>query len=485
MREAADLRDDGAQGRMLGAIASWQLDAERDDAARYYLDPPGLAAVAEGEVALILGARGAGKTALAERFLAQETDARVATRLALKDAVAAALRRQGAGGERTADGEGAARLVILIAAFEAMIDRRLVRGSAIRTLAKLFALDVGPRVEATLPQIVNRNIVIEIFGSRPGEGERAPLMEGLERLEAALAPVLAGRRVFVFVDEAAEERDERGALDPLKVDVLADLLHAAATLPPADRGAPVAPVILARPEVFARLPESERRGWAERRLDLRWTEETLMRAAGFRAARAASADFTEAEINAPAFLRRVYRGAARMMADEDPRRESVWPYIWRRTRATPRDMVHHMKVSAAAARAAKRDDVDARALAHAARAHALYMRRAMADDLAVDFADPDAMLGALGALGARTGDFVRLQAALETALREAGQADVTHEVARAIERLFAVSALGVATHDGRRAVEAYRCTDPALEIDPRDPIVAHPALADALGLRDR
>jgi hypothetical protein len=467
---------------MLEVVATWELDAELDQLDRYFRRHPAVDAVRAGGAQVLLGGRGAGKTALARHLVATSDPVFPAARIGLRDAFMAAVRRLKH--LEPKEGEATARYLVLLGAFQALIAENLLQGSDIRELARGFAARLDPRLEDALPLAFNRSLVFEIFGA-PGaarEARNSPA-QAVAMVEARIVKALEGRKALVLFDEAAERVADAGAMDALRDDALIILLAAADRLSQSPAGAVIAPVLMARPELFERLPEDARYPWRDRTSDLAWTRERLLDLCGFRVARAADARVGESEAQPGQALKRMFASARAVMdAERTPKAAGWWNYVWRRCRARPRDAVHFLRAAARAANYAGRSDVDAAALAEAERQQSAYLRRELADELRADIADIDEVLDGLVELDRREMSAHDLVAALENVLARLEGAEAISGARRVIERLFAVSAVGLVAHEGKRRREVFRFLDPDLELDYSAAVVFHPGLARAMEL---
>ncbi len=467
---------------MLEVVATWELDAELDLPERYFRRHPAEDALRGGGAQVLLGGRGAGKTMLARRLVAAENPLIPASRVALRDAFMAAVRRIKTLEPKEAD--ATARYLILLGAFQALIEENLLQGSDIRELARGFAAKLDPRLEDALPLAFNRTLVFEIFGA-PGAGRaaRASAGQAVAMVESRIAKVLEGRKALVLFDEAAERVADAGALDALRDDALTILLAAADRLSRSPAGAVIAPVLMVRPDLFERLPEHARYPWAERTCDLTWTPERLRDMCGHRVARATDPKIADADIHADVVLKKMFRSARDVMDKERASRFSgYWNFVWRRTRARPRDAVHFLRAAARAAGYAGRDDIDAAALAEADRQQSAYLRRELTDELRADIADIDDVLSGLVELDRREMTAQQLMAALEGVLTRIEGSEAISGARRVIERLFAVSAIGNVADDGRKRREIFKFLEPAAEFDYGGAVVFHPGLARSMEL---
>lgn len=465
---------------MLDEIAQWPLDAESDSLGRYFRPPEGVDAVDAGERPLVTGAPGAGKSAVLAYIAERAGPHRPTSLIAIRDAVVTAMPR----GEDAGDAvraQAMARYVILMAVLDALITERRLEGAAIRDIARAFALDVGERLERALAGVFGSAFIFEVFGANPAPaGGRADLLEGIGAVEAMIADLLDDRPVYVLIDESQERRGGEGVLDALRGDALGAFLCAIEALE-ARVGPSLRPVIAARRSVFDCVEPVARGRWAGRSLDLSWSSDTLMAMAAFRVARAASAAFQEGEFTPPSVLRRVYRAAERRMSGASPLGRDVWPYIWRRTRGRPRDMIHFLAASARAALVAGKDEVDARTLAVAEAEHAAFMRATVADELLGEWPDAESLLEALGGLAGEELDGVALRDGLEQRMIALGEPEPIDATRRFVDRLYAVSAIGNASHEGRAEIaDGFIHIAPAQGFDYGERVVVHPALRQAL-----
>lgn len=459
---------------MLDAIAEWSLSAEDDDRVRYHRPHPrARALLATSNV--ILAPRGGGKTALAlhaERVA--DVDA-PATRVAIDAEIAAAFTSLADPVERAAVGE----VFVLFGAFQALAAQGGLTGGDIRAIAPRFAARYPHRIAAAFTRLFDHGLVFEALERAPAAFAGRPVADALPEARAALQPYLSARTPIVMIDEPATQPGAVDDLDALRgaaLRVISDAARAATT-----DGVRV--VILARPEVWARASGAAQDGV----VTLDWSETDLMDVAAFRAARAASPDFAMSEVNAPSVLRRVFAGAARRMTASDWRRDGPWPYVWRRTRARPGDMVHFLRAAARAALRVGRDAVDPSALEAAEAAHAVFLRRAVAAELRGDIPEIDDVLAGIAMMPERGSSVADFVGAIETALSRLEATEATAGARRVMDRLFAASAIGQAAapangRGGQGPREVYRAADPNATLTLADRIVIHPALAHALGL---
>lgn len=462
-----------AEKSMLEQIAAWPLDAEDDNIGRYHLPAPAASRIAQGEASLVLGPPGAGKTALATYLARAGGYGGLAKTIALTEALTGALRGQHGPSSAGAD---AAELLIFLAAFEALVDSRVLQGSAIRDLAPLLALDIPPRTLAALPLAFTPSIIEEVFGHPDAPRPRAALNDGLPRARVGLARLLGERAVLVLIDEAPTRAGARRTIDALRVDVLADFLGAMETIARVGPAA-VRPVMFTREGLFGALEGEVAQTWRPRRLDLAWSEEELFQVAAFRCARAASAEFAEGEFQPGSVLRRVFQAASRDMGEGAGRREGPWHHIWRRTRARPRDAIHYLRAAARAALETGADSVNAHALRRAEAMHAAYLHASVIEELSADFPDVEAALDALAEIGAGPVDPGTLNQAMEAALARRAEGEATAGARRAIELLFAASAIGnVVEEGGRKTRSVFRHLAPEAQISWADPFQVHPGL---------
>jgi hypothetical protein len=450
---------------MLDVIAAWELDAALEDPQRI-LRTPAIARIATGEAAVVVGARGAGKTAASRVIVAESARDRPVARIGLKDAFLVAIRPLAAGDER-ARASASARYMMLLAALEAMLSEKLLHGSHIRELARCFAVVLEPRLEEALPLAFSRALLHEVFGDSAAPAARGDLVARIQTLELAVAAVLGPARALVLFDETADRSVVAGALDPLRVDALKVLLAGVADLAKGPARERVAPVVFTRPGLYARLPDADRAIWDRRRFDFAWTSRDLKAAMGHRLARAADRE-APAKAAAPA-LQAFLAGVP-------------WRDLWTLTRARPRDAVFLLRAAARNARHLESEVVDAESLAWGRKTYANHLRQDMADEIRDAAPEVDEVLAALARHGKAVMSAEELVEVIERALLEAGSPEAVAASRSAIERFYEASAIGNLVGQGRSARALFVHDDPDAGLDYTAPIVIHPGLASALEL---
>jgi hypothetical protein len=451
---------------MLEVIAAWELDAALEDPQRTLMRTEAIAHIATGDAAVVVGPRGAGKTAASRVIVADSAPDRPTARIGLKDAFLVALRPL-AGGEARERASASARYMMLLAALEAMLSEKLLHGSHIRELARCFAVVLEPRLEEALPLAFSRALLHEVFGDRAAPAARGDLVARIRTLELAVAQVLGSARALVLFDETADRSVVAGAFDPLRVDALRVLLAGVADLAQGPAHARVAPVVFARPGLYARMPDAERAVWDRRRFDLTWSAREMKEVMGRRLARAADPDATPRASSAA--LQSFLRGGP-------------WREIWELTRARPRDAVFLLRAAARNARHRELDDIDAEALVWGRKTYTNHLRQDMADEIRDIVPDVDELLAGIARHGKTRMSAQELVEVIERALVEADSPEAVAASRGAIERFFEASAIGNVVGAGRGARARYIHDDPDAKFDYTAPVVIHPGLATALEL---
>jgi len=464
---------------MLDAIAAWELDAGLEPPERYYLRTGVIDRIESGSVSVVIGARGSGKTAATRHMTANGTALRPTARIGLKDAFMAALRPLASPAART-QASATARYLILLGAFEAIMEEKFLVGSQIRELAQEFAVTLDPQVAQALPLIFNRTVLYEVFGESREIASDTPVPDVRARigpLEVAVARALGERQVFVLFDEAVDRSIIAGAFDALRVDALSVLLGGVFDLASGPAGAVVCPVVFTRPGLFNRLSAPERERWNHRRLDISWSSQELREISGFRVAR--SADAFAANIHPEAALRRAFKDAVRGVETRDG---AVWSFIWPRTRARPRDAVFFIRAAARNARHRGLDHFDPKTLIQAEKTYSAFLLQDMADEIRDVAPDVEDVLAAISRHGKRRMSATELIDVIESALAEAEFAEGVAGARGTIERLFEASAIGNWVGDGRGAHTRFSYDDPSAGLDYGAPVAIHPGLVIALDL---
>lgn len=462
---------------MLDALAAWELDAALEAPQRYLLRTPAIAQIAAGEASVVVGARGAGKTAASRLIVAESSPEHPAARVALKDVFLAALRPLASIDQR-ARASATARYIMLLTALEAMLQEQLLRGSEIRVLAREFAVSFDPTLDEALPLIFSKTLLYEVFGD-PGApvSRRGDVIDRIPALEAAIARALGRRRALVMFDEAADRSVVAGALDPLRVAALLTLLAGVGDLMEGPAGGAVIPVVFTRPGLFARLPLRERESWNGRRLDLTWTSRELRAAAAHRIARAA--DPKAPPKSAPAVFQRFLTEASQGLW---PSGDAAWDVIWTRSRARPRDMVFFLRAIARNVRHRVRHGVDAESFLQAEKTYAAFLRQDMADEIRDVAPDIEDLLDGIARHRKARLSAPELVEVIEEALAGAHSAEAIAGARGTIERFFEASAIGNLVSEGRGVYTRFVHDDPEATFDYEAPVVIHPGLASALDL---
>jgi hypothetical protein len=461
---------------MLDAIAAWELDAALEAPQRYLLRTAAIDAVANGRASVVVGARGAGKTAATRAVVADSSRERPAARIGMKDAFLAALRPLAAP-EQQPLASAFARYLMLLTALEAMMAEKLLHGSAIRELAREFAVTLEPSLAEALPLAYSKALLYEVFGDRAAPAPtRGTVVERIPALEAAAATALKDARALVLFDEAVDRSVVAGALDALRVDALRTLLLGVADLARGPARERVVPVVFTRPGLFARLHRHEQEFWAGRRLDLTWTSRELKAAAGWRLARA---------VDPEAPPKAASHALARFLADAGKGawgEDAGWDLVWSLSRARPRDMVFFLRAAARNCRHRGVDAVDAQALQQARKTYAAYLRQDMADEIRDAAPDVEELMDAIARHGKQRLSAPELVEVLERVLDSHG-IEATAGSQDAIERFFEASAIGNFVREGRGGGhDVFVHDDPDARLDYTAPLVIHPGLASALDL---
>jgi hypothetical protein len=462
---------------MLDVVAAWELDAALEAPQRQVLRSKAIARIEAGEASVVVGPRGAGKTAASRFILAESAGRRPAARIAMKDAFMAALRPL-ADPRQNERASASARYLMLLAAFEAAVSEQLLEGGQIRALASEFAVALEPGLADALPLAFNKAVLYEIFGGSDAiEVKRGELVSRIMTLEHEMANALGGHQAMVLFDETADRSVVAGALDDLRLDALSVLLRGVGDLirgPTRDR---IAPVIFTRPGLFARLPQAERQRWRKRTLELAWSSRELQTLAGYRLARAA--DRNAASKAADGAFQAFFSEASRAFGGGA---SAVWRFIWPRTRARPRDVVFFIRAAARNARHRALDHVDAEALLQAEKTYSAYLLQDMADEIRDVAPEVDDVMAALARHGKMRMSAPELVDVIERALGDPGSVEAVAPARVAIERLFAASAIGNWTGHGRNGRARFIYDDPAATLDTAEPVMIHPGLAEALDL---
>jgi hypothetical protein len=451
---------------MLDVIAAWELDAALEDPQRTLMRTAAIARIATGEASVVVGARGAGKTAASRVIVAESSRARPVARIGLKDAFLVALRSLAASDER-ARASASARYLMLLAALDAMLAEKLLRGSHIRELARCFAVVLEPRLEEALPLAFSKALLHEVFGDRAAPAAKGDLGARIATLELAMAKVLGSARALVLFDETADRSVVAGALDPLRVDALKVLLTGVGDLAKGPAHARVAPVVFTRPGLYARLPDQERAIWDRRRFDLGWTSRELKAAMGHRLARAVD-DESPAKAAVPAIQAFLF--------------DTAWSEVWALTRARARDAVFLLRAAARNARHRECDDADPEALRWGRKTYANYLRQDMADEIRDAAPDVEEVLAGLARHGKARMSAQELVEVIERALVEADSPEAVAASRGAMDRFFEASAIGNVVGVGRNERTRFIHDDPDSTLDYTAPVVIHPGLASALDL---
>lgn len=461
---------------MLDAIAAWELDAALEAPQRYLLRTAAIDAVASGRASVVVGARGAGKTAASRAVVADSSRERPAARIGLKDAFLAALRPLSAP-EQQPLASAFARYLMLLAALEAMVSEKLLAGSEIRELAREFAVTLEPSLAEALPLAYSKALLYEVFGDRAAPAPtHGPLIDRIGVLEAAAAKALKDARAIVLFDEAVDRSVVAGAFDALRVDALRVLMLGVADLASGPARERVMPVVFTRPGLFARLPRHEQDFWAGRRLDLTWTSRDLKAAAGWRLARAADPE-AGPKAASQALSRFLSAGGRGLWPSE----EAGWDLLWSLSRARPRDMVFYLRAAARNCRHRGVSIVDAEALQQARKTYAAYLRQDMADEIRDAAPDVEELMDAIARHGKRRLSAPELVEVIERVLDSQGVEAVAGSQG-ALERFFEASAIGNWVGEGRAGHRVFVHDDPAARLDYNAPVVIHPGLASALEL---
>jgi hypothetical protein len=461
---------------MLEAIAAWELDAALESPQRYMLRTDAIARVAAGDASVVIGARGAGKTAASRLIVAQSSPDRPAARIALRDAFLAAMRPI-ADIESRARASASARYLMLLAAFEALLAEQILQGSEIRGLARELAVGLDPPIREALPHAFSKGLLFEIFGE--GAQLKGDVESRILSLEHAVANALGRRRALVLFDETADSSVVAGAFDPLRVDALRILLKGARDLETGPTGGRLSPVVFTRPGLYARVPEQERAEWRGRTLNLVWTSRELRAVTAHRLARSrpASAGGSSDGLALQRFLTDAGRGPP--MAEPPS-----WSTIWTRTRARPRDMVFLIRAIVRNARHRGLRRIDGEALRLGEMTYAAWLRQDIADEIRDVAPDVDDLLAAIARLGKRRLSAQELADVIERTLTASHAVEEAVAGARAaMERFFEASAIGNwRPEGGRGGRDVFVHDDPEATLDYHAPVAIHPGLASALGL---
>jgi hypothetical protein len=463
----------------LDAIAAWEIDAALEPPGRAFVETRAIEAIADGGPRLVVGPRGAGKTAASRLITTISAGDRRAARLGLKDAFIAALRPLAAP-DMAARASASARYLILLTAFETLMEEQLLGGAEIRDLAQRFSVGLDPDLAAALELVFNRSILYEVFGEAgplaPARGDVADEIAGLEE---AMARVLDGRCALVLLDEAVDRSIVARALDDLRVKAFQVLLRGAADLAKGAAGGAIAPVVFTRPGVFARLPEADRLAWANKRFDLIWTPRELRDVLDYRVAVAIPRKLGASPERPAGAFERLFAQAVREVAG---RGCAPLDLVWPLTRARPRDAVFFVRAAARNARHRGAETIDAEALMQAEKTYSAFLLADMTDEIRDVAPDIDVVMRALAGSGQRemsAQDFVDL---IERALAAANTDEGVAGARTMIECCYESSVIGNVVGEGRNAQGVYAHSAPGAALDYNRPVIVHPGLTSALDL---
>ena len=452
---------------MLEAIAAWPMSAEDDGQSHAFWAHPIEERILGGEIDLVTGARGAGRSVLAERLLEACCADRPMARISPVTALIAAR------AETSVDGRDVfARYVLMLGVFAALVDVGVIDGETVGDLARRLSHPQPSRLHgdlhAALPEGVSGAFTFD------GAIEAGSLLERLPAMEAALALHVAGRKVLVVVEEAPVSA---GLNDELEARALTRLLSAGQRLTTKGGGS-VRTIAITRNAVRDRLPRETRKAWDVRSADLAWSSTDLLNAMGLRVAHAASADFTFDEIDPAAMVRRVFRGAKRRMGERYLGGDSVWDYIWRRTRGRPREAAHFIAAGARAAIERGIDAVDEPALAAVEVVHAAYMRRVVVREFPHEAdAVREVMMRLPQVVGPAHCPVAPVSEVVERALSSASGDHAVFDAKAMIEQLFDASVIGNVQGEAPKARAVFKHLEPDASLEWGEPIRLHDALS--------
>jgi hypothetical protein len=318
----------------LTQIAGWPVDAASDDATRYFFITHEAQRILRGERCLVVGGKGAGKTALS-RFLESCSDENaVYIRLERSDYTFARFI------ERAGDGPAAIehylsmwRHFILTRTHQEMANASLDEDSPFKTRCKVLAYDVIASLRK-MKFISSR--LGDDFDEMPPPGSRRAEQE-MKRLKSHITRSAGTKRFFIIFDEL----DEVFANSSQKAyfDCMTGLIAAAEVFVRQQAG-PIKPIILLRDDIYDCIPAGRKGKWTDIKIDLQWDQQTIQKLLAFRIARAFDKHIDRIQPDFQTEWRRMFTSGKITVGS---RMVDKFDFIAERTLERPRDYICFIK----------------------------------------------------------------------------------------------------------------------------------------------
>ncbi|MBP3044832.1 hypothetical protein KKR91_01420 [Arthrobacter jiangjiafuii] len=458
--------------RPLDRVDFGRIDAEKDDKLLDYFITVGTAGKALQGKYLVLGRKGAGKSALF-RYVASNAN-RTVVELDLKDYVFKAHRAlRDEGVEASFAYTESWRFAFVIAMFSQSYPSMpfLLRWKGKRLLRKLGTGPDKAPIRAILGWLSRvRNItlpsvggVLDLGGYSVDSKEMKPFeastRELVNQLQDLLASAVKLRPITVLVDRLDDAWD--GSEDSLKL--IGGAARAARQLADDLKQSGAAPaIVFLRTDLWERLKFNDKNKFMQDTVTLDWDNEALAQVIEERIHK--TADLPEGQ------------GWETIFTTERMRQgTSAQNYMLKRVMGRPRDVVAFAVFALEVAIANGHERIEKSDIYDAEARYSEHILDELRDEISEHVEDMEAVVNAMKALERRK---VALDAWNAAALSSGIASDNIHRVR---ELLFEASAIGVLRANQKTA---YRYNDRSLKIDETGDISVHPALLKELGIID-
>jgi hypothetical protein len=469
----------------LEEIANWRLEAKEEDTARYFFSPPGLERMHTGLASIILGRKGAGKTAVAEHINGLQGHDVSIRNLSFKNFPFNILYQFSDQRFKTSSQYTTVWLYIMYCAICGMLaDKDTLDPHTTKELREHFHAGFAEAISEKKKTSAGNNFsfnVLNILGTEVGgdidvSSNETPMFRRVEILERLISDKIDDNYYYILFDELDE--DYENILTDERADHYFELLTGLFKAVAAVRSnigmrTGIRPIIFLRDDIYALIKNNDKNKWQDSVIDLKWSSDAIQNLMSFRILRAKNADAEKFSITEA--RKSIFDAEAIRYGTRGKDKRPTFKHLLTRTLMRPRDIVSFLRECARVALQRGAHGINADMIRDAEANYSTRFRSELEDEIQSIIPEIEKVFDAISLQRKqifRLDEFEAFLSEMDITF------DTTLPLLKIFEVLFHFSAIGnIAT---QRSNRIYRYENPRATFNPKELICVHQGLMKTL-----
>lgn len=334
---------------ILEEIANWKLEAKLEDIGRYYFSTPAVRKLLDGERCYVVGRKGSGKTALAERIMLSSKKDLLVDKLTFKGFPFNELYGQdNRSFTRPNQYISIWKLVIYSAACRVLAESGEIEPSVRKKIDRALPANKSDSLGALTGKWIAGDFGMSILGTGFTvtnwfkSKKNYTIHEKVENLEEFFFSNVGNNKVMILFDELDEDYKNmfEASVKGEYLDLITSLFKAVQDIKSvaAKRQAKLYPIIFIRDDIYDIIQDQDKNKWRDFQLNLDWNEEDIRGLLAFRLSKAMSLD----DLDLDKMWYSIYSPESIRYAS-DGKQISSFAYMKMSTMGRPRDYINYMR----------------------------------------------------------------------------------------------------------------------------------------------